>query len=483
MRRSLIIAFTLALALTACSLGAPVRKPPALPTLTATHIPAPAATRPAPSPTPAPAQQEPTLTPTASPTAAAVPATLERQNLAVISTGNAARLELLAAFRPGPQLRVTQPLFFPDDSRLAFALVSAAEGEARSATIYIWILSSALPQQILDASSRELAALALAPGASTLAAAGPAGLRLWDTTTWQPLPGPAAAEAPSALAFGPAGDWLAYALSPSGKLTLWEIGPQVERWSAESAHAGGVSALAASADGAWLASAGLDGALRLWNTLTGEDERELAASAGAVTGLAFTPNGQELLAYDKTGALLAYRLSDGRPARSFQACSSGLPGCTAPAFSPDRAILALSDPAHPDGPGVRLWDAQNGALLATLATAPALDPLRIASVAFSPDGRLLAIGSQDGALEVWGVSGGLFTAGAHLRVTEPGDGLNLRDRPALGGSIRSQLAKGEALTLLEGPVLAGGFNWWRIVTAQNREGWIVEVPEWFEKGE
>jgi hypothetical protein len=33
--------------------------------------------------------------------------------------------------------------------------------------------------------------------------------------------------------------------------------------------------------------------------------------------------------------------------------------------------------------------------------------------------------------------------------------------------------------LQEGPLLAGGFNWWRVKTADGREGWIVEIPEWF----
>ena len=84
---------------------------------------------------------------------------------------------------------------------------------------------------------------------------------------------------------------------------------------------------------------------------------------------------------------------------------------------------------------------------------------------------------------MWGITGAPFSRGAHLKVTDTGDGLNLRDRPALEGSIRSQLRTGETLTLLEGPVVAGGFNWWRILTGEGREGWIVEVPEWYEKGE
>ena len=181
--------------------------------------------------------------------------------------------------------------------------------------------------------------------------------------------------------------------------------------------------------------------------------------------------------------LREWRVSDGKNSAEFKACSSGLPGCIQPAFSPDRRLMALSDPASPDGPGVGLWDLNTHSLLLRVETGPLLDPLRISSLAFSPNGRLLAVGSEDGQVELWGVTGGVFTSGAQLKVTDPGDGLNLRDRPALFGSIRSQLRKGETVTLVEGPVVAGGFNWWRVLTGEGREGWIVEVPEWYEKGE
>ena len=66
---------------------------------------------------------------------------------------------------------------------------------------------------------------------------------------------------------------------------------QVEAWSV-SAHEGGVSALAASPDGAWLATAGFDGGLVLWDSASGEDERTFTSAAGAVTALSFTPDSQ-----------------------------------------------------------------------------------------------------------------------------------------------------------------------------------------------
>jgi len=70
---------------------------------------------------------------------------------------------------------------------------------------------------------------------------------------------------------------------------------------------------------------------------------------------------------------------------------------TSVAFSPDGRLLASGSWG---GTIIRLWDVASGQLVRTLEGHTS----RVHSVAFAPDGHLLASGSGDGTIRLWGVA-------------------------------------------------------------------------------
>ena len=83
--------------------------------------------------------------------------------------------------------------------------------------------------------------------------------------------------------------------------------------------------------------------------------------------------------------------------RSFPQLGHSL-GVTSVAFSPDGKLLASGSADN----SIKLWNVASGRELRTLSghTAP------VSSVAFSPDGKVLASGSWDTTIKLWDVASG-----------------------------------------------------------------------------
>ncbi len=117
---------------------------------------------------------------------------------------------------------------------------------------------------------------------------------------------------------------------------------------------------------------------------------EALLGRGRIIALAHAPNGETLAVASSIGVYL-YRLSDFQMERFLPTPA----WVWSVAYAPDGSLLA----AGMDNGTVRLWNAEQFASPADLAAHN--HPVR--SLAFSPDSRLLATGSQDGTARLWRV--------------------------------------------------------------------------------
>lgn len=70
--------------------------------------------------------------------------------------------------------------------------------------------------------------------------------------------------------------------------------------------------------------------------------------------------------------------------------------------------------------------------------------------------------------------------GEQYLITELGKNLQLRSSPAVSGEVLDQLDQGQVIMVIEGPVEADEYLWWRVrLNDGGLEGWVAENPGWF----
>jgi WD40 repeat protein/uncharacterized caspase-like protein len=172
-------------------------------------------------------------------------------------------------------------------------------------------------------------------------------------------------------------------------------------------HAESVSAVAFSPDGKLLASGSGDGAVKLWDILTGALLDTLTEHRDRVSSLAFSPDGRTLASgsWDTT-----VKLWDSATGDLLQTLVGHGYYIDSLAFSPDGKTLASSSSNV-----ARLWDAATGELLRTLRSEPTHKGAMYSTppslfIAFLPDSFTLISGDTDSALRVWDVATGVLEA-------------------------------------------------------------------------
>jgi WD40 repeat protein/serine/threonine protein kinase len=325
------------------------------------------------------------------------------------------------------------------------------------ATVKLWDARTGRESQTLQGHQKAVYCVAFSPDGKVLVSTGGSGnLKVRELATGriiQSLTGDAGAVL--SIAFSPDGRYLAKG-GKDGSVRVWHLVTGVERMSFRG-HTGPVESVAFGPDCRRVVSlCPAEGVVKVWDLSRHPEYATFARTDADVEAVAFAESGQRLLSVTMAGKLQSWDASSGMllteqllplnkdilspavpmsfsPGGKFLAARSRddprlvkvwdtAGGTETAAFSGHRLaaccvrfssdgrllVTAAGDTASHE---VKVWESASGTPLATLRGKG-----RIFNISFSPDGRLLAWGSQEGvvALAAWETSAEPLRIAAHL---------------------------------------------------------------------
>ena len=317
--------------------------------------------------------------------------------------------------------------------------------------IKLWDIETGEDLSVLEGGIKIIAgSIAFSPDSATLVSAsadrfgGTRGtVTLWDVETGKDLAIlHGHTERIPDVAFSPDGTTIASALR-DGTVKLWNIK------TGENIHTyrGGGSSVAFSPDAKTLASAGWRD-IKLWDVATHKNISTIPISGERINGLAFSPDSNGLAWGTGNQVKLRKHVSKslfGFMNRNATTLKGHKDEVRSVAFSPDGKILA-SSVRHGT---VKLWDTETGANISTLEDAGG-------PVAFSPDGKMLALCGDVQEIKLWDLETETDimalrgNAGAVFDLAFSPDGTTLVSGEGLGTIKFWDVATGENITTLEG---------------------------------
>ncbi len=240
--------------------------------------------------------------------------------------------------------------------------------------------------------------------------AGAESVKVWSTTDGRELA--TLSEQPGRLASA--------IISPDGKRVIsvdgksmvkgWDVGKRTEQFSFKGPNAFGVMTF--SPDGKFFILGGFNPMVSIRDAEKGGEVRALKSQvrSQSVVSVAYSPDGKRVAAgtmatpaLRKPADLKIWDAETGQELLTIHPAINEA-DITGLAFSPDgkRIAAAISDRLNHKGE-IQVWDTEKGEEILSLQG----HKKEAMSVAYSPDGKIIATGSEDGTFRLWGAENGI----------------------------------------------------------------------------
>jgi len=227
----------------------------------------------------------------------------------------------------------------------------------------------------------------ISPDNQTIISVGVDGARVWDVATGTQRARIKPNELTVDVRISP--DGKRFAISQWRRVHIYDIAT-LQELAVCTGHAELTTECCWSPDGLTIASASMDGSVRLWDPNTGQQTRVLVQGLGRVPSVTFRSDGKAIAIGGEDRIVRLINVADGELIAKFEGHEDAVFNVR---FSPDGKMLFSSSADR----SIRIWE------IATTRTLAVLKSHRetVTRLAVNPQGNMLASGSQDDTMRIW----------------------------------------------------------------------------------